>query len=130
MIRHFKNPSQTIPGSNMPPILLNSMELNALSAFLLSARPETVANIDRVSAALIAGAQVYVQNSCVSCHKVKDMGGTIGPKLDGLSGRRSRAWIASHFANPQQLSPGTIMPPFHFSPRDEKNLIDYLLSLP
>src|SRR5208282_2122360 len=40
MIKHFKNPNQVVPGSNMPPILLSDAKLNALAAFLLKLSPE------------------------------------------------------------------------------------------
>lgn len=130
MIQHFKNPSQTIPGSNMPPILLPIQELNALSAFLLRLRPETAAGVSSISGDLIEGAQVYTLNSCGSCHKVNESGGDVGPKLNGLAARRSREWIVKHFENPQSVSQGTIMPAFHFQPGQQKAIVDFLLSLP
>ena len=130
IIQHFKNPSQTIPGSNMPPIRLGVPELNALSAFLLKARPETVADIESIPAQTVAGAQIFVAESCGTCHSVNGTGDTLGPKLNGLASRRSREWIERHFEDPKALSPGTTMPPFHFSEDHRKQLVDYLLALP
>ena len=130
MIQHFKNPSQTIPGSNMPPILLRTPELNALSAFLLKLRPETAEQIGTISPRLVEGAEVFVSNNCGTCHKVNDVGGDLGPRLNGISSRRSREWIEKHFENPQALSPGSTMPPFHFQHAQQTALVDYLLSLP
>jgi ubiquinol-cytochrome c reductase cytochrome b subunit len=130
MIQHFRNPSQTIPGSNMPPIHLAVPELNALSAFLLRLRPETAVLVDTIPAQAIQGAQVYVANNCNACHKIAGVGGDVGPTLNGLAARRSKDWIEKHFESPQVLSPGTPMPPFHFSPSERDALVNYLLALP
>ena len=130
MIQHFRNPSQTIPGSNMPPIPLNLPELNALSAFLLRLRPETAELIDKIPPGAVKGAQVYVSSNCSSCHKVAGVGGEVGPPLNGLAARRSKDWIERHFESPRTLSPGTVMPPFHFSPSQRDALVSYLLALP
>src|SRR3954452_6944642 len=130
MIQHFRNPSRTIPGSNMPPIHLNLPELNALSAFLLKIGPETAGEVNEIPAGLVTGSQVFVSNSCGSCHKVNGVGGDIGPKLNGLASRRSRSWIEEHFETPQKRSPGSVMPPFHWPPAQRAALTDYLLSLP
>src|SRR5206468_2147439 len=40
MIAHFKQPSQMVPGSSMPPIRLADSQLNALAAFLLKLTPK------------------------------------------------------------------------------------------
>ncbi len=130
MIQHFRNPSQTIPGSNMPPIPLGLPELNALSAFLLRLQPETAVLVDKVSPEVVKGAQIYVSNRCNSCHKIGGIGGEIGPSLNGLAGRRSKDWIEKHFESPQTLSPGTVMPPFHLPPSERDALVGYLLALP
>jgi ubiquinol-cytochrome c reductase cytochrome b subunit len=130
MIQHFKNPSQTIPGSNMPPIHLGLPELNALSAFLLRLQPETAALVDKVPLEPVKGAQIYVSRNCNTCHKIADVGGDIGPSLNGVAARRSRIWIEKHFESPQTLSPGTVMPPFRFSPSERDAIVGYLLALP
>ena len=130
MIQHFRNPSQTIPGSNMPPIALSLPQLNALSAFLLRLRPETAELVEKIPPDAVKGAQIYVSNSCNSCHRIGGIGGEIGPSLNGLAARRSKNWIDKHFESPQTLSPGTMMPPFHFSPSQRDALVGYLLALP
>ena len=49
MIKHFKNPNQVVPGSNMPPILLSDAKLNALASFLLKLTPENADAVDSVA---------------------------------------------------------------------------------
>jgi ubiquinol-cytochrome c reductase cytochrome b subunit len=130
MIQHFKNPSEMVPGSNMPPIQLNVIELNALSAFLIKLTPQNSRDLGGIPAPYVEGAQVFVNALCSSCHKVNGTGGEVGPPLNGVSRRRSREWIEQHFMFPQKMSPGTVMPPYHFSPADEEAIISYLFALP
>jgi ubiquinol-cytochrome c reductase cytochrome b subunit len=130
MIQHFKNPSEMVPGSNMPPIQLNVVELNALSAFLLKLTPENSRDLGSMQASDVEGAQVFVAGLCSSCHKVNGTGGEIGPPLNGVGRRRSSEWMARHFDSPQEMSPGTVMPPYHFTPTQEKAIISYLSALP
>ena len=54
----------------------------------------------------------------------------IGPPLNGLSRRETRNWVEEHFANPQKLSPGSIMPSYKLSQKDLDNLTSYLFALP
>jgi ubiquinol-cytochrome c reductase cytochrome b subunit len=130
MIQHFQNPGQVIPGSNMPPIHLGLPELNALSAFLLRLTPENAQKLVDAPPEIVDGAQVYVASLCASCHKVNGTGGESGPPLNGVGTRRSRDWIEKHFEAPQKLSPGSIMPPYHFSPAQREAIVSYLLALP
>jgi cbb3-type cytochrome oxidase cytochrome c subunit len=50
--------------------------------------------------------------------------------LNGLSGRRSEAWVIQHFQNPQMMSPKTPMPAYKFSPVEMQNVVSYLFTLP
>ena len=50
--------------------------------------------------------------------------------MNGLAQRRSRSWVEDHFAKPQELSPGSMMPPYTLAPKDMENLTTYLFALP
>jgi len=130
MIKHFKNPNQVVPGSNMPPILLSDAKLNALAAFLLKLSPENADATASVPDDLVHGAQLYEAQGCGNCHMVNGAGAKLGPPLNGLSQRRTQQWVQQHFANPAALSPGSIMPPSQFSPADMQAIVNYLFSLP
>jgi cbb3-type cytochrome oxidase cytochrome c subunit len=130
MIKHFKNPNQVVPGSNMPPILLSDAKLNALASFLLKLTPENANDVATAPDNLVRGAQIYEAQGCGACHLVNGSGAKIGPPLNGLSQRRSPEWIEKHFADPNALSPGSMMPPAQFSPADMQAIISYLTSLP
>jgi ubiquinol-cytochrome c reductase cytochrome b subunit len=130
MIKHFKNPNQVVPGSNMPPILLSDANLNALAAFLLKLTPENAGDVASAPDNIIRGAQVYEAQGCGNCHVVNGVGAKIGPALNGVAQRHDRQWVVKHFANPSALSPGSIMPPTELSPAEMQALVDYLFSLP
>ena len=130
MIHHFKQPGLVRPGTSMPAIRLSDAQLNSLAAFLLRLNPRNATSLQSAPDFATQGALVYQANDCGSCHKVNGMGSSFGPALNGLSKRRSRSWVEQHFADPAKLSPGSMMPPFKFSPKDLDNLTTYLFALP
>jgi ubiquinol-cytochrome c reductase cytochrome b subunit len=130
MIQHFKRPAAMRPGTAMPAIQLNDAQLNSLAAFLLKLTPANASALGNAPNFATAGALVYQANQCGGCHMVNGYGQKIGPVLNGLAQRRSRSWVEEHFANPEALSPGSMMPPYTLSQKDMENLTTYLFSLP
>jgi ubiquinol-cytochrome c reductase cytochrome b subunit len=130
MIRHFKQPAAVRPGSAMPPVALGDAQLNSLAAFLLKLTPENSSALADAPDFAVRGAVVYQTGHCAACHMVNGVGMKVGPPLNGLAKRQTRSWVDDHFANPQKLSPASIMPPYQFSAEDKKNLMAYLFSLP
>jgi ubiquinol-cytochrome c reductase cytochrome b subunit len=129
MIEHFKRPSAMVPGTAMPPIQLGDQELNTLAAFLLKLTPRNASALISTPAFAVEGAMIYQKNRCASCHMINGAGVKLGPPLNGLAKRRTKDWIEQHFVNPQAMSPGSIMPPAKFGPRDMDRIVNYLLSL-
>lgn len=127
ILQHFTEQATSAGGRVS---ILNLQQKNALLVFVARLRPESVRVVEEMSSDFINGAQIFIGNACASCHKVNGVGGGIGPSLNGVAGRRSESWIRAHFDAPRQLSPGSIMPPYHFTEKDERALIDYLFSLP
>ena len=130
MIRHFRQPAAVRPGSSMPAMLLGDAQLNSLAAFLLKLTPENASALADAPDFAVRGAVVYQTGQCAACHMVNGVGMKVGPPLNGLSKRQTRSWVDDHFANPQKLSPGSIMPPYQLSPEDKRTLTAYLFSLP
>jgi ubiquinol-cytochrome c reductase cytochrome b subunit len=130
MIQHFKRPAAMRPGSSMPPIQLGDAQLNSLAAFLLKLNANNATALDNSPDFATAGALVYQMNHCGTCHMVNGVGMKVGPPLNGLSRRQTRSWVEDHFANPQKLSPGSIMPAYKLAPKDLDNLTTYLFALP
>jgi ubiquinol-cytochrome c reductase cytochrome b subunit len=76
-----------------------------------------------------SGKELYAQLGCSGCHRLRGEGGTVGPDLDRVGAERDAAWLMKHFKDPQSVSPGSIMPRFHLSEEDMKNLTAYMLTL-
>ena len=72
---------------------------------------------------------VYQVNRGEFCHSVNSVGANVGLALNGLSRRRSRSWVAQHFADPKKLTPNTIMPAYKLAGRELANLTEYIFSL-
>lgn len=130
MIAHFKHPEQVVPGTSMPALQLKDSQLNALAAFILKLNPGNAEALESAPQFAVDGALVYQQNQCGACHQVNGAGMKMGPALNGLSSRRTSEWVIEHFTNPQKLSPGTVMPPYKFSPKDMDSVTRYLMNLP
>jgi len=130
MIPHFKNPSQVVPGSSMPPVALDDAALNALSTFVLKLTAQDEEALLATPDELVQGAVVYQKNHCDVCHQINGVGKKIGPPLDGVGQHRDRAWLEAHFRDPKSKSPGSMMPPYNFSAQDMDAICKYLLQLP
>ena len=131
MIEHFKNPAEVRPGTSMPPISLNTVQMNSLAAFLIRLTPDNARSLlDATPEFAVQGAMVYANSGCTNCHKVNGNGTPVGPPLNGVGRRRTRDWVKEHFVDPRKLSPGTIMPPYKFTPTELDNVTSYLFALP
>ena len=86
------------------------------------------------------GQQVFVANTCVSCHAIRGVStASVGPDLTHFGSRATlgagvsdntpdtlRRWIR----DPRTIKPGVLMPPFgNLSDQDLNALVDYLESL-
>lgn len=80
---------------------------------------------------LAQGRQLYLQSGRIACHRIRGVGGIVGPDLTFVGGRRhDPEWHLRHLREPQAVSPGSAMPPLTHLPESEiKALTVYLLSL-
>jgi ubiquinol-cytochrome c reductase cytochrome b subunit len=130
LMAHFMNPAAVTPGSVMKPVELDDTALREVLALLLKLTPENGDVVDSAPDFAVEGALLFQKNACGGCHSVNGVGGRVGPSLNGLSGRRSEAWVIQHFQNPQMMSPKTPMPAYKFSPVEMQNVVSYLFTLP
>lgn len=128
ILQHFSDEFQT-SSDKREPSSLSISQRNALLIFVASVKPDSLQTLSAISPEFRNGAQTFVADACASCHKVNGIGGDIGPSLNGLANRRSESWVRAHFASPRTLSPGSVMPPYHFLQKEEQDLIGYLFSL-
>ncbi|MGH9692758.1 MAG: c-type cytochrome, partial [Bryobacteraceae bacterium] len=129
-IVHFNHAAHGVKSTATGVSRLSLTQLNVLSVLLARLTPQRGRDLEQVPQRLVKGAEVYASHACGSCHRVNGTGGEIGPPLNGLVARRDHDWIVRHFGDPQALSPGSVMPPYHFSTGEEEALLSYLLALP
>lgn len=131
ILTHFKDPAAVTPGSKMTPVNLTDPELRDLMALMLKLTPDNGDVISTSPDFAVQGAVLYEKDHCAACHQINGAGAKgPGPALNGLGGRRTEAWVAEHFANPQKMSPKTPMPPYPFKATDMQNMTSYLFTLP
>ncbi len=130
LVPHFKNPSQVVPGSVMPPVDLPTADLNALALFVLTLTPQNEQALQSTPDFATQGAMVYQKNHCDACHQINGVGSTLAPSLNGVGLRHDRAWLEKHFADPAGVTKDSIMPPYKFTAPDLDAICKYLLQLP
>lgn len=75
------------------------------------------------------GKAVYNEAGCAVCHAIGNIGGKIGPSLDGIGKKHDAKKLKEILLNPKILNPNTVMPSFEGSEEDLDALVAYLLSL-
>jgi nitric oxide reductase subunit C len=81
-------------------------------------------------ASLSPAAALVQQESCLGCHALGGTGGTLGPRLEWIGGRRDADYIARYLADPGAVSPGSRMPAFgHLSEGQRLMIGQFLVSL-
>lgn len=84
------------------------------------------------------GEALYKQLECNACHVIGADGGKVGPDLDGIGARRSRAFLIGHITDPEAHAKdlpkdhpqGASMPPTSASAEQIGKMVDYMLTLP
>jgi mono/diheme cytochrome c family protein len=137
---HFQNPAAVVPGSAMPIIAMSDAEERSLILYLQSLTPGARAPLITLPEVAIGsagpqpsfeeGQALYRAAACDNCHLIAGRGVAVGPALDsfGRSGRKA-PWLLAHFHDPDEVAPGTPMPPVVGTPRQLQSLASYLLSL-
>jgi mono/diheme cytochrome c family protein len=98
---------------------------------------------DRGAPALAAGLDRFRSDGCLGCHKLGGRGGVLGTALDHIGDKTSHAmsfahlegprhiwnWHREHLRAPQNVVPGSQMPPLDAGEGGLNALTSYLLSL-
>ena len=125
LIEHFAKPSSDSPDSR-----LSAAQKKALATLVTKRDDRALDAWEHPPEAAIAGAVLYEARGCEFCHLLNGSGAKMAPVLNGLAARRTRTWIAAHFADPPKLSPGSQMPAYKFNQQDLNAIIDYLMAIP
>lgn len=112
-----------------------------IPTFLIRTNIPTIATVKPYTPLELAGRQIYVSEGCYNCHsqQIRPMvaetkrygeyskpgefiydhpfqwgSRRIGPDLAREGGRQSSFWHWTHFENPEQISPGSVMPSYKY----------------
>jgi mono/diheme cytochrome c family protein len=126
----IKNPQAYSGTATMPNFQLKDEDARDISAFLIAqstmlspaAAQASAAAPD--AAALQAGASMYGESFCASCHAIQNaagllVGGNVGPELTRIGTKAKPDWLRAWIRNPKGYDPETLMPHYRF---DDKQL--------
>jgi cytochrome c1 len=133
----LKDPQAYATTATMPNFKLSDDDARDISAFLvanstpvpgdaitLSAKPASVP---------AAGASLYGESFCASCHAVQNaagniVGGDVGPELTRIGSKVKPEWLQAWLRNPRVYDPGTGMPHYRFNDGQVATLAGFLLA--
>jgi cbb3-type cytochrome oxidase cytochrome c subunit len=125
LIAHFTKPAPDSPDSGLTAAQKKDL------VTLVTKRDDRALDVwENPPAEAIAGAMLYEARGCKFCHTLNGSGEKMAPVLNGLAARRTRDWVAEHFADPPKLSPNSEMPAYKFNPQDLKAITDYVMAIP
>ncbi len=128
----LKNPQAYAVTATMPNFQFTDADARDITAFLMSqSTPYLVGQASGLSAQsaapaadAAAGASVYGESFCASCHATVNaagmlVGGDLGPELTRIGSKVKAEWLAEWLRNPKTYDPDTAMPHYRF---DQKQL--------
>lgn len=133
----LKNPQNYSATSTMPNFQLSDEDARDISAFLiansgpLAPQPALISVNAEKAADPAAGASLYGQSFCASCHAIQNaagniVGGDLGPELTGVGSKVKPVWLQSWLRNPHHYAPGTSMPQYRWTDQQLALLTGFL----
>jgi cytochrome c1 len=133
----LKDPQAYAVSATMPNYKLSDADASDISAFLISSstpRAGDTAAVEVKSTASpdpSAGASLYGESFCASCHAVQNaagnvVGGDVGPELTRIGNKAKPEWLQAWLENPRSYDPTTLMPHYRFTPQQIAILAGFL----
>ena len=132
----LKDPQAYSATSTMPNFQLSDNDARDISAFLIANSTPVAGNTAALSAKAsadpAAGASLYGESFCASCHAVQNaagnmVGGDVGPELTRVGSKVKTEWLQAWLKNPRTYDPGTAMPHYRLSDPQVATLSGFLL---
>jgi cytochrome c1 len=134
----LKDPTAYSASATMPKFKLSDDEARDISAFLVA--NSTPLSGDTVAASATppnlppdptAGASLYGESFCASCHAVQNaagniVGGDIGPELTHIGNKVKPEWLQAWLEDPRTYDPDTPMPHYRWSDQQLRILTVFL----
>ena len=133
----LKDPQAYASTATMPNFKLSDDDARDMSAFLIanstSLPEDTVTLSAKAASDPAAGASLYGESFCASCHAVQNaagnlVGGDVGPELTRVGNKVRPEWLQGWLRNPRNYDPGTGMPHYRLSSTEVATLSGFLLA--
>ena len=133
----LKDPQAYATTATMPNFKLSDDDTRDMSAFLIAnsvPQPGDTATLaTKVSSDPAAGASLYGESFCASCHAVQNaagnlVGGDVGPELTRVGNKVRPGWLQAWLRNPRNYDDETAMPHYRFNDSQLATLSGFLLA--
>jgi mono/diheme cytochrome c family protein len=135
----LKDPQSYAASATMPNYKLSDADAADISSYLMSssiARPGDAATVTESSPKVAdpaAGATLYGESFCATCHAVQNaagniVGGNIGPELTRIGNKVKPAWLQAWLQDPRTYHSATLMPHYRFTPQQITTLSGFLIN--
>ena len=131
----LKDPQAYSTTATMPNFKLSDDDARDISAFLIANSttvPEDALSLSaKASSDASAGASLYGESFCASCHAVQNaagnmVGGNVGPELTRVGSKVKPEWLEGWLRNPRVYDAGTAMPHYRFTDAQVATLSGFL----
>ncbi len=133
----LKDPQAYAVSATMPNFKLSDPDARDISAFLIAnstpvpGDTEPEAQTKEKAADPTAGASLYGESFCASCHAVQNtagnvVGGDVGPELTRVGNKVKPEWLRAWLRNPRIYDSGTPMPHYRFTDQQVNLLTTFL----
>jgi mono/diheme cytochrome c family protein len=131
----LKDPQAYAATATMPNFKLTDDDARDVSAFLIASSTPVQGDTLSVSAQAAsdptAGASLYGESFCASCHAVQNaagnmVGGDVGPELTRVGSKVKPEWLQAWLRNPRSYDSGTAMPHYRFNDAQVATLAGFL----
>ena len=132
----LKDPQAYAASATMPNFKLKDDDARDISAFLVANSTPIAGDTATVNAKpgdATAGASLYGESFCSSCHAVQNaagdvVGGDLGPELTRVGSKVKPEWLTAWLRNPRVYDPPTAMPHYRFRDQQISTLGTFLLA--
>ncbi|HEV2274646.1 MAG TPA: c-type cytochrome [Acidobacteriaceae bacterium] len=136
----LKDPSSYSASATMPNFELSGDDARDIASFLIANSVPAAGDTAGVAAAQsqqpadpAAGASLYGEAFCASCHAVQNaagnlVGGDIGPELTRIGSKVKPEWLQAWLRDPRTYNPNTPMPHYRWTDQQLSILTGYLES--
>jgi cytochrome c1 len=133
----LKDPQVYASTATMPNFKLTDDDTRDISAFLIANSTPLAGDTATLSAKAssdpAAGASLYGESFCASCHAVQNaagnmVGGDVGPELTKVGSKVKPGWLQAWLRNPRAYDPETGMPHYRFNDSQVATLSGFLLA--